>query len=90
MANEICLSGFGGAEWEGNYTISSMDYWSNSSGTYWVFRDANYWYISSSPYFFYYPYVKARKAFSASSPGVWGNYTGVDGNPDGLVEWGVC
>ena len=87
MANELCASGFS-RPWDGNYTLISDGLWTN--GSYFIFRDPWYWYVSSSLNLYYEPYRKASRPYDIYNPSPAGNFTGLDGNPDGIVNLGIC
>jgi hypothetical protein len=91
MANELCATGFN-ASIAGQYNLMYTDHWrkvDETNGIYWIYKDSYYWMISTSEFLYETGYVVARKAYVAGS---WadGNYTGVNGNPSGVVTLGVC
>lgn len=91
MSFEICATGFD-AGVNGTYSAiyGEVDHWSN--GTYYLYHDSFYWYISDSDYTWEEGHRKARKAYEVGNDYVkpTGNYTGLDGNPDGVIIDGSC
>ena len=101
MGKEICVNGFG-MPWDGVYTIdfvrsskeSQADLWVNTDNTYWVWRNAFKWIITSNPHHVFEKYIVAEKMYDRNGEPalnyVDGNYTGVNGNPNGNIKLGVC
>jgi len=82
------------AAWDGIYTQIDRGMWfnGNAASPYYLYRDFENWKICNSRYVCQpveaipsLGHLKAIKAFTVGSTPA-GNYTGVDGNPNGKVE----
>lgn len=90
MALHICASRFS-KDWDGTYEQQDVDtYRLLPAQAYWIYHDSWYWYISTSQYLYEEIRIVARKDFTPGLVDPTGNYTGVDGLPDGIISQGDC
>ena len=86
MAIHICAKGFG-ENWDGTYEQIEFDrYAKMPDQDYWIFHDSWYWFISTSQYQYGEPRRLAQMEFDTAIVDPKGDYTGIDGEPDGTVS----
>jgi hypothetical protein len=90
MGFRLCASDFS-RDWDGTYEQIDFDtYELIPSRNYWIYHNSYYWYISDSPYRYDSSHVVAYKTFVPGVVDPSGSYTGMDGDPSGIVRLGVC